>query len=131
MSISDALRNLADKLDETIDKKTVKSRYKDKPDQSTVIINALKKVGVPFSVAEKLYLKHNAEYIARKIFLYEFKRETARVKPVNPIAYILTAIKEDYEESDQFHKWLKQKREIIDVKKGEARIEFRRLIDLT
>ena len=128
----DALRSLALKIDKIADDQRP-TRYKDKVEPETVIIGALKKIGVPYSVAVRLLQEHNPISMARKIFLYEWRcsMATKKNKPREPLRFIQAAIKNDYNEPDEFLDWLKAKKEIIDVKRGEARIEFRRLLDLT
>lgn len=129
-SVSESLRDLADQI-ETTAKQKRPTRHIDNPEPETIIYNALKRIGVPFSVASRLYAKNSAQYMARKIFLYEYEMQTAETKPRAPLKYIQAAIKHNYNETDHFLDWLKQKREKIQYATDSADIDFVRLLSLT
>lgn len=127
--ISDTLRKLADDIDKIAEKK--KRGASIDADPETIIIYAFKRIGVPYSVAHRMYLNYSAGYVARKIFLYEYRyRGLSTPSTVNPIRWIQAAIKNDYEEPDAFLKWLKDKRENV-YHKSSTHPYYYRLLELT
>jgi hypothetical protein len=125
-NIANALRNLADQIEST-SVKMQNSRHKDRVDDSTIIINALKKIGVPFHVGQRMVAEHAPQYIARKIFLYEYRQAFAKSSPRDAIRFIQAAIKNDYYESDDFLNWVKRKKQAIG---NDITVEYRRLLNL-
>lgn len=127
--ISDALRQVADDLDKITDKKKLKKAATDIEDE-TVILNSFKRMGIPYTVAKRMFDRHGAGYLARKIFLLEYRiiQNGARVE--NKIAWIQRAIEEDYEEPDVFISWLKSMRESVHLRK-DVPYFYIRLVNLT
>ena len=78
---------------------------------SSIVINALKKIGLAGNKATEIYQQYGKEYLIRKIYLYEYTVIFRNGKIGKPLAWIQNAIKEDYEESDQYLEWLKDKKE--------------------
>ncbi len=129
MSLADQLRQFADDLEDLKNTKKVNPRIKRDPDPETVIIEGLKAVGIPYTVAKKMFDEHGAEFIARKIFLFQYRQKTEYAKPVKSVVGWLTrAIQYDYNEPDHFIDWLRQQRDSDNSKQPLA---FQRLIQLT
>ena len=80
---------------------------------STIVIDALKKIGLAGDRANEIYQQYGKEYLIRKIYLYEHTVIFGNGKIGKPLAWIQNAIKENYEESDQFLDWLKNKKQTI------------------
>ena len=86
---------------------------KKKKRESTIIIDLLKKHGVPGGVAVNIYKTNRAEYIIRKCFLYEYYA-TVENKPIlSGMKWVQHAIRNDYNEPDHFNNWYKSKKEYI------------------
>ena len=80
---------------------------------STIVIDALKKIGIGGKRANEIYQQYGKEYLIRKIYLYEYTLIHGNGKIGKPLAWIQNAIKEDYDESDSFLDWLKNKKQTI------------------
>ncbi len=80
--------------------------------QSTLIVGLLKKRGISGSVAARLFCSYSAEYLIRKNWLLDYHVE--RGYPViDSRRWLQSAIKNDYNESDEFLNWFKRKKEDI------------------
>ena len=80
--------------------------------KSTIVIELLKRWGIPGSMAMRLFTHFSPEYILRKAWLLEYNKD--RGYPViDDRRWLIAAIKNDYNESDDFINWLKRKKEYI------------------
>ena len=70
---------------------------------SSHFIDLLKQMGIPGNVAYIYVQRYSLEYIARKILLCEY------YKPTNIIGYLRSAIEYDYQETDKFCTYRKQR----------------------
>lgn len=94
--------------------------------KSTLIVDLLKKRGIPGSMAARMFCLNSGEYLLRKCWLLDFQIE--RGYPViDKRRWLLAAIKNDYNEPDKFLEWLKRKKEYI-MKNGNA--DLKQLISI-
>ena len=79
---------------------------------STLIVDLLKKRGIPAGQAVKIWQTNRPEYIVRKCFMYDFYVEkTGNV--ISSMKWLQSAIRNDYNESDTFLNWYKAKKQYI------------------
>ena len=95
--------------------------HKPKAD-STIIVELLKKINVPGNVAAEFFSNYTPEYILRKYMVTEYHKHRLR----SPMAYFINDIKNDYSESDDFHRWMKVRKE--EIYKSDVPIELKKLI---
>ncbi len=129
MNLADQLRKFADDLEDLKNTKKANPRIKRDPDPETVIIEGLKAVGIPYTVAKKMFDQHSAEFIARKIFLFQYRQRYQPGTPVKSVVGWLTrAVENDYNEPDHFIEWLRKQRDSDN--RGQS-LAYQRLIQLT
>ena len=90
--------------------KTVDEKNKS---ESTLIVDLLKKCGIPGNKAVKIYQQNSAEYIVRKCFLYEYYATEKNEPILSSMKWLQHAIRNDYNEPDGFINWYKAKKEYI------------------
>ena len=88
----------------TINVKTIDEAIIKPKAEVTVVIDFLKRLGIPGRIAVELYQKHGPDYLVRKAMHAEY------MKPRNRIAYFRADCRENYPESDGFHEWYKRRK---------------------
>jgi hypothetical protein len=94
----------------TIDVKTLDEKSKS---NSTLIIDLLKKFGVPGGQAVKIFQQNRPEYIVRKCFLFEYYKTEQTTPILSSMKWLQHAIRNDYNEPERFNNWYKARREDI------------------
>ena len=89
---------------EVIDDRKVKAK-------STLIVNLLKKRGIPASMALNYYRNYGGEYLVRKTFLLDYFSEQEKVK--SEMRWLMSAIANDYSEPEHFLNWWEKKKTYI------------------
>ena len=79
--------------------------------KSTLIVNLLKKRGIPASMALNYYRNYGGEYLVRKTFLLDYFSEKEKVK--SEMRWLMSAISNDYNEPEHFLNWWADKKEYI------------------
>ena len=95
--------------------------HKPKAD-STIIVELLKKINVPGNVAAKIFSQYKPDYIIRKYMVCLYKKNEL----YNQMAYFRRDLENDYRESDDFHEWMKVRKE--EIYKSDVPIELKKLI---
>lgn len=96
--------------------------------ESTLIVDLLKKHGIPGNQAAQIFKTNAAEYIVRKAFMYDYySEENGNGKILNSVRWLQSAIKNDYKETEKFLNWYKKKRQYI-LENGNE--DLRRLVNL-
>ena len=79
---------------------------------STLIVNLLKKFDIPGSQAVRMFHQNGHEYIVRKCYLLEYQIYIK--KPIgDKKRWLMACINNDWNESDAFKAWYKDKKEYI------------------
>ena len=79
---------------------------------STLIVDLLKNFDIPGTMAVRLFQQSGGEYLVRKCFLLEYY--LYKKKPVlDKRRWLLAAINNNWNESDDFLNWYKSRREYI------------------
>jgi len=79
--------------------------------KSTLIVDLLKKRGIPASMALNYYRNYGGEYLVRKTFLLDYFSEKEKVK--SEMRWLMSAIANDYSEPEHFLNWWERKKEYI------------------
>jgi len=80
--------------------------------KSTLIVDLLKKFDIPGGQAVRMFHQNGAEYLVRKAFLLEW--HLYKKKPVlDRKRWLMAAINNDWNESDEFKEWWKRKQDHI------------------
>lgn len=82
---------------------------------TSLVINHLKKFGVPGNIAKNYANRYPCDYLIRKTFLLEYY-DHHNSKVLNQVAWLRSAIEYDNEkfpEYDDFHEWFKSRKEQI------------------
>ena len=89
---------------EVIDDRKMKAK-------STLIVDLLKKRGIPASMALNYYRNYGGEYLVRKTFLLDYFSEKEKVK--SEMRWLMSAISNDYNEPEHFLNWWERKKDDI------------------
>ena len=94
--------------------------------KSSLVIDLLKKRGISGSLAKEMFCLYSSEYLIRKNWLLDFHHERGYTI-IDDRRWLLACINNDYNESDAFLAWLKDKKEDI-IKNGNE--DLKRLIEI-
>ena len=94
--------------------------------KSSLIIELLKKRGIAGSIAARMFCYHSPEYLVRKCWLLDFHHSRGYTI-IDDRRWLLASIRNDYNESDAFLAWLKDKKEDI-IKNGND--DLKRLVEI-
>ena len=85
--------------------------------KSTIVVDLLKKRGIAGTMAVRMFHTYSSEYLIRKNWLLDYTKQRG-VPVLDDRRWLLYAIKNDYNESDDFLSWLERKKNHI-IKTGD------------
>ena len=94
--------------------------------KSSLVIELLKKRGIAGNIASQMFCFHSPEYLIRKCWLLDFHHSRGYTI-IDDRRWLLASIRNDYNESDAFLAWLKDKKEDI-IKNGND--DLKRLVEV-
>ena len=109
----------------TINLHRINDRKKNKA-KSTLIVDLLKRRGVSGTQAVRMFHDYSLEYLIRKNWLLDYTKQK-RYPVIDDRRWLLSAINNDYNETDDFLNWLKEKKEYI-IKNGDQ--DLKQLVEI-
>jgi len=100
--------------------------YRKQKAKSTVVIDLLKRRNISGCQAAQMFVEYSPEYLVRKCFLLDFHHSRGYTI-IDDRRWLLACINNDYNESDAFLAWLKDKKEDI-IKNGND--DLKRLVEV-
>ena len=102
--------------------------YKKSSSLSTIVFNIYKKIGMPGDRINELYQTNTPEYLMRKRWLLDYYKSIGK-EFKKPVGWLYNAVKNDYQEPEAFHDWMKQKRESV-LNDDKASNELKTLVNV-